>query len=73
MGIFVTKGTPAPIVKKIFEVATKTMEHPDVLKRFAVAGTRTAVSRSPEEFRAFVKSETDNYAVVIKSAGITAD
>ncbi len=42
-------------------------------KRFAVAGTRTVVSRSPEEFRAFVKSETENYAAVIKSAGITVD
>ena len=39
----------------------------------AVAGTRAAVSRSPEEFRAFVKSETENYAVVVREAGITAD
>ncbi len=73
MGIFVTKGTPNPIVKKIYDVSVKTMEHPDVTKRFAVAGTRAAVSRSPEEFRAFVKSETENYAIVIKEAGITAD
>jgi tripartite-type tricarboxylate transporter receptor subunit TctC len=73
MGIFVTKGTPAPIVKKIYDVSVKTMEHPDVTKRFATAGTRAAVSRSPEEFRAFVKSETEAYAVVIKEAGITAD
>ena len=60
-------------MKRIFEVSTKTMEQPDVLKRFAAAGTRAAVSRSPEDFRAFVKSETDNYAMVIKEAGITAD
>jgi tripartite-type tricarboxylate transporter receptor subunit TctC len=72
-GIFAPKGTPAPVAKKIFDVATKTMEHPDVLKRFATAGTRAVVSRSPDEFRAFVKSETDTYAAVIKAAGITAD
>ena len=72
-GLFVPKGTPAPVVKRIFAVATKTMENPEVLKRFAAAGTRTVVSRSPEEFRAFVKAETENYAVVIKSAGITVD
>jgi tripartite-type tricarboxylate transporter receptor subunit TctC len=69
----VTKGTPAPVVKRIYEVATKTMEHPDVLKRFATAGTCAVVSRSPDDFRAFVKSEVDTYAVVIKEAGITAD
>ena len=72
-GVFVPKGTPAPVVKRIFEVATKTMEHPEVLKRFAAAGTRPVVNRSPEEFRAFVKAETENYAVVIKAAGITVD
>ncbi|MGZ8264884.1 MAG: Bug family tripartite tricarboxylate transporter substrate binding protein [Burkholderiales bacterium] len=72
-GIFLPKDTPAPIVKRLYAVASKTMEHPDVLKRFAVAGTRAVVSRSPEEFRSFVKSETDTYAVLIKQAGITAD
>ena len=73
IGIFVPQGTPAPIVKRIFEAATKAMENPDVVKRLAVAGTRGVVSRSPEEFRNFVKTETDAYAVVIKAAGITAD
>ena len=72
-GVFGPKGMPAPVARKLFDVATKTMEHPDVLKRFATAGTRAVVSRSPEEFRAFVKSETDTYAAVIKAAGITAD
>ena len=73
MGIFVTKGTPAPIVKRIYDVSVKSVEQPEVIKRFTVAGTRPVVSRSPEAFRAFVKSETDNYAVVVKEAGITAD
>lgn len=72
-GFFVAKGTPAPVVKRIFDVATKTMEHPDVLKRFAVAGTRVVVSRSPADFAAFVKAETNTYAALIKDAGITAD
>jgi tripartite-type tricarboxylate transporter receptor subunit TctC len=73
IGVFVPTGTPAPYVKRLFEVTTKTMNHPDVVKRLAAAGTRAAVSRSPEDFRNFVKSETDAYAVVIKAAGITAD
>ena len=72
-GLFVPKGTPAPVVKKIYAVATRTMENPDVIKRFAAAGTRVVVSRSPEDFRAFFKAEQENYAVVIKAAGITVD
>lgn len=73
IGVFVPRGTPAPVVKRIFDVATKTMDYPDVLKRLAAQGTRAAVSRSPEDFRNFVKAETDAYAGVIKAAGITAD
>jgi tripartite-type tricarboxylate transporter receptor subunit TctC len=73
IGMFVPRGTPAAYLKRLFEVATTTMSHPEVVKRLAVAGTRPVVSRSPEEFRSFVKSETDNYAAVIKAAGITAD
>jgi tripartite-type tricarboxylate transporter receptor subunit TctC len=72
-GIFVPKGTPAPVVKRIFDVATKTMQHPDVLRRFDAAGTRAAVSLSPEDFRAFVKEQTDTYAAVIKAAGIATE
>ena len=72
-GLFVPKGTPAPVVKKIYSVATRTMENPDVIKRFAAAGTRVVVSRSPEDFRAFFKAQQEDYAVVIKAAGITVD
>jgi tripartite-type tricarboxylate transporter receptor subunit TctC len=72
-GILVPKGTPAPIVKRIFDVATKAMQHPDVLKRFDAAGTRAVVSRSPDDFRAFVKAETESYAAVIKAAGIDTE
>ena len=73
MGVFLPTGTPTPVVKKIYEVTMKTMEHPDVLKRLATAGTRAVVSRSPEDFRAFFKAETETYARIIKDAGITAD
>ena len=72
-GVFLPKGTPPAVVKRLYDVAAKTMQHPDVLKRFAAAGTRAVVSRSPEEFAAFVKAETETYAAVIKAAGITAD
>jgi tripartite-type tricarboxylate transporter receptor subunit TctC len=72
-GVFLPKATPPAVVKRLYDVAAKTMQHPDVLKRFAAAGTRAVVSRSPEEFAAFVKAETETYAAVIKAAGITAD
>ena len=73
MGVFLPRGTATPVVKKIYEASVRAMEHPDVLKRLATAGTRAVVSRSPEDFRAFVKAETETYARIIKDAGITAD
>jgi hypothetical protein len=39
----------------------------------AAGNIGVVVNRSPEEFRAFVKAETESYAVVIKNAGITVD
>lgn len=72
-GLFVPKGTPAPVVRKLYAVTAKTMEQPDVIKRFAAAGTRIVVSPSPDAFRTFFKAEQDNYAVVIKDTGITVD
>jgi tripartite-type tricarboxylate transporter receptor subunit TctC len=72
-GIFVPKGTPQKVVAKIFTATTKTLEHPDVVKRLSEGGQRVMVSRSPEEFRKFVKSENDRFAVVVKELGITGD
>jgi tripartite-type tricarboxylate transporter receptor subunit TctC len=72
-GIFVPKGTPRPIVDRLFAVTTKVMDQADVRKRLADGGVETVVSQSPEAFAAFVKAENQRWAGIIKDAGVTAE
>jgi tripartite-type tricarboxylate transporter receptor subunit TctC len=73
-GIFLPKGTPLDIVDRLFAVAQKTMQDENVRKRLAQGGVDIVVSKSPEDFTAFVRSENARYAGVIRDAHIaTAD
>jgi len=72
-GVFVPAGTPRPVVNRLFQAMQKVMEHPDVRKRLNEGGAEVVVSKSSEEFTAFVKLENERFAQAIKEAGITAD
>jgi len=72
-GIYLPKGTPAPVVKKLFQVGHETMKHPDVIKRLTDSGVSIVVSKSPEEFRKFWQSENDRFAKVIRDAKIPTE
>jgi len=72
-GIFVPRGTPRRVTDRLFKVAHETMQHPDVVKRMNEGGVSIVVSKSPEEFTAFHKSENDRFAKVIKDANIETE
>ena len=72
-GIFVPKGTPRPIIDRLFKIAHETMKHPDVVKRMNEGGVSIVVSKSPEDFAAFHKRENDRFAKVIKDANIETE
>jgi tripartite-type tricarboxylate transporter receptor subunit TctC len=72
-GIFVPKDTPQAVVNKLYAVGIKTMADPDVLKRLADGGVDAVTSKSPKDFAAFVKVETDRFGKVIKEAGVVAE
>ena len=46
---------------------------PQVVKRMAESGITIVSSKSPAEFAAFVKSETERYGKVIKDAHIETE
>src|SRR6266567_3868409 len=62
-------GTPANIVAKISADTRKALADPGVRERLGNLGNDT-MDMSPEEFTRFVRSEIDEYARVIKAAGI---
>ena len=68
-GVWAPAGTPANIVAKISVDTRKALADPGVRERLANLGN-DAMDMSPEEFARFVRSEIDEYARVIKAAGI---
>ena len=71
-GVYVPKGTPQAIVRKLFPAVQTTMKDPDVRKRLDVASARVVLSKSPEDFYRFWKSEHDRWERVVKSIGAQA-
>ena len=72
-GVFVPKGSPREVVKKLYTVVIKVMEDANVKKRLGDGGVEVIVSASPEAFGAFVKAENERWAKVIKDAGVVAE
>jgi tripartite-type tricarboxylate transporter receptor subunit TctC len=68
-GIWAPAGTPKDIVAKISADTRKALADPAVRDRLNNLGNDT-MDMSPEEFAKFVRSEHDEYARVIKGAGI---
>ena len=72
-GIFLPKGTPQPVVNKVFRVSVDMMKDPMVVKRLGESGITIVTSKSPSEFYNFVKSETDRFGKVIKDNKIQTE
>jgi tripartite-type tricarboxylate transporter receptor subunit TctC len=68
-GVLLPAGTPRPIVEKLNADTVRALADPDVKKRFADLGVE-AVSSTPAEFSAFIRTEMDKYAKLIKEANI---
>lgn len=71
-GLYVTAGTPEPVVAKLHASLVKALKDPKLVQKFADQGS-TAYSETPEEFAAFMASETQKWAEVVKSSGASLD
>ena len=63
-GILGPAGTPKPVIDKISEATNKALKDPDVLKQLETQGLN-ALGGSPDDFAAFIKSETQRWARVM--------
>ncbi|OGA53422.1 MAG: hypothetical protein A3F74_05810 [Betaproteobacteria bacterium RIFCSPLOWO2_12_FULL_62_58] len=68
-GVLAPAGTPRDIVTKLHSNVVRVLQNADTRKRFIDDGA-DPVGNSPEEFAAFVRSETVKWAKVVKDAGI---
>ena len=71
-GVLAPAATPRDVVNRLNSELVKTVASPDVRERFNGAGIEPA-SSTPEQFAAYIRSETARYAKVIKDAGITVE
>jgi tripartite-type tricarboxylate transporter receptor subunit TctC len=69
-GLLTTAGTPAPVIKKLFAELVRILAEPEIKNIYANAGLEATVSGSPAEFDAYIKSERDKWAKVVKTANI---
>ncbi|HEY1983307.1 MAG TPA: tripartite tricarboxylate transporter substrate-binding protein [Xanthobacteraceae bacterium] len=73
--IFLPKGTPEPIVKKLHDAALAAMHTPAVHDRLTGLGAEIVSDQdaTPQHLGDLVKSEIAKWAVPIKAAGVTVE
>ncbi|MFQ1062437.1 tripartite tricarboxylate transporter substrate binding protein [Bordetella trematum] len=68
-GIIAPAGTPKPIIERLNTEFNRILQDPEVQQAIAQTGSQ-AGGGSPEDFGAFIKSETAKWAEVIKAGDI---
>jgi len=68
-GILTVAGTPRHIVERLVSELHKAVSSSDLKEKLGTSGIDTVTS-TPEQFRELIRSETDLFAKLIKTAGI---
>ena len=73
--LFLPKGAPADVVKKLNEAATAAIATPSVQERLAKLGATVAApnERSPQWLADFVKNEVKKWEAPIKASGVQVE
>ncbi len=69
VGLFGPAGVPKPIVDSLSAATRKVLTKPEIKARFEAASAELEPS-TPEEFRAFIAKQIDNWGKRVKEAGI---
>ena len=72
MGLLAPKGTPAPVVDKIYRDVVAVLATDEVKTYMATAGIEI-VGSTPAEFARFFRAERDRWAKVVRDTGAKAD
>jgi tripartite-type tricarboxylate transporter receptor subunit TctC len=72
-GLFVPVGTPPEVIKRVFDAASEASARPEVKAALAREGTEVSLSKSPDEFAAFLVEDNRFWARLVKDAGVKLD
>jgi tripartite-type tricarboxylate transporter receptor subunit TctC len=71
-GLVAPAATPQPVVDKIYQALTKTMQTPAVQTKLQEQGM-VVVAGTRDQFRTFIRSEIDRWAPVVRASGAKVD
>ena len=71
-GVLAPAGTPRDVITKLHAAIVRTLQDATIRERFLADGAEP-VGSSPEEFAAYMRTETAKWAKVIKAAGIKTE
>ena len=69
---WVPAGTPKDVIDKIFVAARQAHETTAVREFYDASGTDVLLSKSPAEFAAFMRAETEKWQRVVQLVGVKA-
>jgi tripartite-type tricarboxylate transporter receptor subunit TctC len=72
-GFFVPAGTPAEVVKRLFDATSSALLNAQVNRALATEGTETSGSRSPADFGAYLAEEAKLWSRLVRESGVKAD
>ncbi len=72
-GFFVPRGTPAPVMQKLFAATRESLRAPKVGEALAREGTEAVGSKSPEDFRRTVDAEAELWGKLVRESGAKAE
>lgn len=71
-GLLAPAAVPKPIIARLHAEAVKALRVPDVIEKLSSQGAEP-VGNTPEEFTAFVRSEIEKWAKLVKAANMRTD
>jgi tripartite-type tricarboxylate transporter receptor subunit TctC len=72
-GLVAPAGTPRDVITRLHAEITRAMAREDFRRKYLDRGIELLASRSPQEFSAYVKSEADAFAKLVREAGIKVE
>lgn len=68
-GLNAPLGTPAPVIERLRAAIQAAQDHPEVVTQFRAQGIEL-VRAGPREYAALIRTETDKWAAIIKTANV---
>jgi tripartite-type tricarboxylate transporter receptor subunit TctC len=69
-GFYATAGTPPAVIERLNREVIKLMQEPLVLERFRALAVDLAEPMTPQQYAAYVRSESDRYARLLPELGL---